>query len=92
MTNSSMKQYADELSDVLIEIEAYKLKAAAIVEAAKEASVCPKALRKLAKELITDSDKLAKKYADEEQLDMFRVQIGIFKRKGLDREMREAAE
>lgn len=82
-SNSQVKQFADELSDVLIEIEAQRIKAAGIVEAAKEAGVCPKALRKVAKELIIDSSKLADKYAAEEQLDMFRAQVGIFKRKGL---------
>lgn len=94
-SNANVRQYADELSDVMIEIEAQKIKAAAIVDAAKEAGVCPRTLRKVAKELITDSSKLAKKYADEEQLDMFRAQVGIFKRKGLDEiegRAREAAE
>lgn len=92
-TNANVRKYADELSDVLIEIEAYKIKAASIVEAAKEAGVCPKNLRKVAKELITDSSKLADKYAAEEQLDMFRAQVGIFKRKGLSEiEGRRAAE
>jgi len=90
-SNANVRQYADELSDVMIEIEAQKIKAAAIVDAAKEANVCPKTLRKVAKELITDSSKLAKKYADEEQLDMFRAQVGIFKRKGLDETDKAAA-
>ena len=36
-------------------------------------------------ELVTDSTKLARKYADEElQLDMFRAEVGIFAKKGLD--------
>ena len=40
-------------------------------------------LAKVAKEKITDSDKLRKKYDDEEQLSLFRDVIGIHERKGL---------
>lgn len=93
MTNSNVKQYADELSDVMIEIEAQKLKASGIVEAAKEAGICPKNLRKIAKELIMDSSKLAAKYEAEEQLELFRSAIQIRKRKGLEgSDQRMAAE
>ena len=86
MTNANIKQFAEELSDVLIKAEDLKVEAAAIIQAAKEAGVNVKALRKVAKELTMQADKLAARYADEEQLDMFRAQVGIFKRKGLDRE------
>jgi hypothetical protein len=81
MTNANIKQFAEELSDVFIKAEDLKVEAAA-----KEAGVNVKALRKVAKELTMQADKLAARYADEEQLDMFRAQVGIFKRKGLDRE------
>lgn len=95
MTNASIKTYADQLSDILMKIEDMKVEASAIVEAAKEAGIDTKALKKVAKELVMQSDKLARRYADEEQLDMFRAQVGIFKRKGLDQDrgyVREAAE
>lgn len=84
MTNASIKQYAEELSEILMRIEDAKVEATSIIEAAKEAGVDTKALRKVAREMVMQSDKLARKYADEEQLDMFRAQVGIFKRKGLE--------
>lgn len=91
MSNSSIREFADQLSDVLLRIEDAKVEATAIIDAAKEVGIDSKALRKVARELVTDASKLAKRYADEEQLDMFRAQIGIFERKGLAG-MREAAE
>jgi len=98
-TNSSIRQWADQLSDVLMKIEDAKVEAAAIIDAAKDAGLDQKeikALRKVAKEMVMMSDKLAAKYADEEQLDMFRDQVRIRQRKGLaeieGREIREAAE
>jgi len=41
-------------------------------------------LRKVAKELIEDGSKLAKKLEDERQIDMFREEVGLLKRKGLE--------
>ena len=55
----------------------------AIVDAAKDEGINVRALRKVAKELIEDSAKLAKKIEDEKQLDMFRTEVGLLKRKGL---------
>lgn len=82
--NARIKTFAEQLSDVLMAIEDRKVEAAAIIDAAKEAGIDTKALRRVAKELITDSEKLRKQYAAEEQLDMFRAQVGVFQRKGLD--------
>lgn len=84
MINVQVKQFADELSDVLMKMEDLKVEADAIRDAAKELGITVATLNKIAKELITDASRLAKKYASEEQLDMFRAQVGIFKRKGLD--------
>jgi len=95
MSNAKVKPFADDLSDVLMKIEDLKVEASSILEAAKEAGVDVKALRKVAREMVMQSDKLAAKYRDEEQLDMFRAQVGIFKRKGLADSggyVREAAE
>ena len=93
MTNSNVKQYADELSDIYMKIEDAKAEAAALIEAAKEAGVDPKALRKVAKEMVMMSDKLAAKYEAEEQLSLFRDVVQIRKRKGLDgSDQRMAAE
>lgn len=80
----SIKEFANELSDVLLRIEDAKVEAAGIVEAAKAAGVNVAALRKVAREMVMDSAKLAKRYEAEEQLDMFRQEVGIFKAKGLD--------
>lgn len=88
---STVREFAEQLSDVLLKIEDLKLEAASIVEAAKEEGIDTKALRKVAKELTMPSDKLAKRYDDESQLEMFRDEVRIRSRKGLER-MREAAE
>lgn len=83
MTNSSIKTFADELSDILMKIEDMKVEAASIVDAAKEAGIDTKALKKVAREMVMQSDKLAKRYEDEEQLEMFRDAVKIRQRKGL---------
>jgi uncharacterized protein (UPF0335 family) len=83
MTNANIKQFAEELSDVLIKAEDLKVEAAAIIQAAKEAGINVKALRKVAKELTMQADKLAAKYEEEDQLSLFRDQVGIHQRKGL---------
>lgn len=83
MASNSIKQYADQLSDIFNKIEHLKIEAAVLIDVAKEAGVNTKALRKVAREMVMESNKLAQKYADEEQLDMFRAQVGIFQRKGL---------
>lgn len=85
MTKSAEeKRYTKELSDVLLEIEDLKLKAKGIIEAADNAGINTKALKKVAKEMLKDSAKLAQQYEDELQLDMFRVSVGIRQRKGIE--------
>ena len=79
-----MKEFAESLSDVLMRASDLKAEADAIVEAAKEAGVNVKALRKVAKEMTMEASKLAAKLDDEAQLDLFRTQVGLLKRKGLD--------
>jgi len=92
MSNSSIREFADQLSDVYLRMEDAKVEAAAIIDAAKEAGVNVNALRKVARELVMQADKLAAKYEAEDQLELFRDQVGIRKRKGLDADMRDAAE
>lgn len=77
------KEFAEQLADVFLRMDDAKAEAAAIIEAAKDSGVNVKALRKVAREMVMDSEKLAKKYEDEEQLDMFRADVGIYQRKGL---------
>lgn len=83
MTNASIKTYADQLSDILMKIEDAKVEAASLLEAAKEAGIDTKALRKVAKEMVMQSDKLQRKFKDEAQLSLFREHVGIYARKGL---------
>lgn len=81
---SDIKEHAERLADALSQMEDAKVLVKSILDDAKDSGINVKALRKVAKELITDSTKLSKQYSDEEQLDMFRAEIGIFKKKGLD--------
>ena len=83
MTNASIKTYADELSDILMKIEDAKVEASSIIDAAKEAGINTKALRKVAKEMCMQSDKLHQRFEDELQIDLFRDQVGLRARKGL---------
>ena len=83
MTNTNIRQYADELSDILLKIEDAKVEATALLDAAKEAGINTKALRKVAKELVMQSDKLQRRFDDERQIDLFRDQVGIRQRKGI---------
>ena len=84
MTNTNIKTYATELAQILSDIEDKRVEAKAILDAAKEAGINTRALSKLAKEMNTESDKLRKKYDDEEQLELFREQVGILRLKGLE--------
>lgn len=89
---STIRDYAEQLSDVYLRMEDCKAEAAAIIEAAKDADIDVKALRKVAKELTMPSDKLSKRFEDEAQIDMFRDVVGLLARKGLVEPLREAAE
>lgn len=81
---SMENKFADDLSSVLSQIEDLKIEAKAIIDAAHDAGVNTKALRKVAKEMLMDSAKLAKRLEDEAQLDIFRYKIGLRRSKGLD--------
>ena len=83
MTNASIKTYADQLSDILMKIEDAKVEASALLDAAKEAGIDTKALRKVAKEMVMQADKLNQKFEDELQLSLFREHVGIYAMKGL---------
>lgn len=83
MTNADIKSFAKELAQILSDIDDKRLEAKSLLEAAKDAGVNTKALAKLAKEMNTDSDKLAQQYEVEEQLSLFRDEVGIRRLKGL---------
>lgn len=95
MERSQIKSYAEQLSDLMMQIEDLKVQATAIVDHAKDEGATPsdiKALKKVAKELTTDSAKLAKMYEFESQLDLFRSAVNLRQRKGLVERELQAAE
>jgi uncharacterized protein (UPF0335 family) len=79
----TIKAYAEQLSDILMQIEDLKVQAKSIVEDAKEAGVSTKALNKVAREMVMDSTKLAQRLEDEQQIDLFRSEVDLLQRKGL---------
>lgn len=81
MSNAEIKTYAKELAGKLNSIAALQDEAKDIIASAKDAGINTKALRKVARELVMDSDKRAKLYDDEEQIDMFRFQVGLLDEK-----------
>lgn len=90
---STIKQdLAQELADVFKRMDDLKAEAAAIAEVAKDKGFSVKALRKVAREINMDSEKLAKQFEDESQLEMFRLEVGLLDRKGFSTPIREAAE
>lgn len=85
MNNATdIKRFATGLSQILSDIEDKKLEAKSILEAAKDQGINTKALAKVAKEMLKDSEKLRQQYEDENQLDLFRQQSGLLRMKGLD--------
>jgi uncharacterized protein (UPF0335 family) len=79
-----MKSHAEALSDIYMRASDLKAEADAVIEAAKAEGINVKALRKVAKEMTMDAAKLAARFDDESQLDMFRNEVGLLKRKGLE--------
>ncbi len=92
MSNSSIREFADQYADILMAIDDNKIELKAIEDAARDAAVNVKAMKHVAKELTMESSKLAAKLDGEDQLDMFRNAVGLRKRKGLETAQREAAE
>lgn len=87
-----MRERAEAYAALLAKIDDIKAEMKAIEELAADSGMNVRAMKKVAKEINTDSDKLARKYEDEAQLDMFRAACGILKRKGLEPAMLDAAE
>jgi uncharacterized protein (UPF0335 family) len=76
----TVKVYARQLADELNEISSHQEAVKDIIASAKDAGINTRALRKLAREMVMDSDKRAKLYDDEEQLSLFRTEIGLTQR------------
>lgn len=74
---SPVKTYATELAAQLREIEKVQEAVKDIIEAAKGAGINTRVLRKLAREMCMESDKRAKLYDDEDQLSLFRTEVGL---------------
>jgi hypothetical protein len=91
MTNTNVREFAAQLADIYERAADLKCEERALIDAAKEAGINTRALKRVAKELGADSKKLAQKLADEEQLDLFRSQVGLLRLKGLEGRQMEAA-
>lgn len=77
---SQIQTYARELADSLREIGKIQQNVKDLVNSAKDAGINPKALRKVAREMCMESDKRAKLYEDEAQIEMFRSEVGLTQR------------
>ena len=86
ITNSQEAEYARQLRPYLVDIETAKEAVKDLLASAKDAGLNVKAIRAGARESIMDPDKRAKKYEDEDQLDLLRDALG------LTNAMRQAAE
>jgi uncharacterized protein (UPF0335 family) len=82
----TVKHYAQQLAAQLREIETIQEAVKDIVASAKDAGINPRVLRKVAREMVMDSDKRAKLYEDEDQLSLFRSEVGLLQ------QFQEAAE
>ena len=82
-TNNQINEHARKLSALLSQIEDIKIEAKALNEIAESQGISAKTLRKVAKEMIMDSCKLEKRFADEEQLELFRSAVGLLQQKGI---------
>lgn len=90
MSNNQISTYAKKLAMFFVAIDEAKQPAKDILASAKDAGYSPRALKQAAKELNMEPDKRAKLYADEDQLDDLRFQLGLVP--GLNRTYSEAAE
>ena len=74
---TQISAYARELADQLREIAKVQEAVKDLIASAKDAGVNPRALRKVAREMVMESDKRASLYEDEEQLSLFRTEVGL---------------
>ncbi len=77
---TQISTYARELADQLREIAKVQEAVKDLIASAKDAGVNPRALRKVAREMVMESDKRASLYEDEEQLSLFRTEVGLTSR------------
>ena len=77
MSNAQIATYASELAGHLREIASTQDAIKDLIGSARDAGINVKALRKVAREMVMESDKRAKLYEDEDQLSLFREQVGL---------------
>lgn len=77
MSNAQIATYARELAGHLREIAGIQDAIKDLIGSARDAGINVKALRKVAREMVMESDKRAKLYEDEHQLEMFRETVGL---------------
>lgn len=77
MSNAQIAIYARELAGHLREIASTQDAIKDLIGSARDAGLNVKALRKVAREMVMESDKRAKLYEDEHQLEMFRETVGL---------------
>ncbi len=77
---TQISTYARELADQLREIAKVQEAVKDLIASAKDAGVNPRALRKVAREMVMESDKIASLYEDEEQLSLLRTEVGLTSR------------
>lgn len=77
MSNAQIAIYARELAARLREIANTQDAIKDIIGSARDAGLNVKALRKVARELLMETDKRDKLYEDEDQLEMFREAVGL---------------
>lgn len=82
-TNNAINEHARKIAGLMSKIEDIKVEMKAATEIAEQQGVDPKALRKVAKEMIMDSAKLEKRMEEERQLDLFRSAVGLLEKKGI---------
>ncbi len=76
-SNTHISVYARELAGHLREIASTQEIIKDLIASAKDAGFNVKALRKAAREMVMDSDKRQKLYDDEDQLALFRDELGL---------------
>lgn len=77
MSNAQIATYARELADHLREIASTQDAIKDLIGSARDAGINVKALRKVAREMVMESDKRSKLYDDENQLALFRDELGL---------------
>lgn len=81
--NNAINEHARKIAGLMSQIEDIKIELKAAIEIAEQQGINPKALRRVAKEMIMEPEKLAKRLESEAQLDMFRSAVGLLETKGI---------